>query len=100
MGTIVEFPPRLDVPDLHLQSDQVITIRDVQASLADNARTLTSSLASLGESLQKAEALICYIDDVEVRERLRRNSASIYHEFFKAATKVLSLAAVCQKYKT
>ena len=95
MGTIVEFPPRPDGADI--RPEQIITIQDVQVSLAQSARTLTSSLASLGESLQQADALICYIDDAGVRDRLRLTSASIYREFLKAATKTLHAAAVCQK---
>jgi hypothetical protein len=95
MENVVKLTPRLPGPDP--QREHSMAIRDVQLSLAQNARTLMSCLASLGESLQKADSLICYINDAEVRAQLRLTSESTHLEMLNAVTKLLGLAAVCQK---
>jgi len=74
-----------------------MAIRDLQLSLAQNARTLASILAGLGETLQKSDDLICYIEDAEVRAQLRRTSESIHSEFWTTLTTVVKLTAACQK---
>lgn len=91
----MKFALRLPGPDP--QREHYLAIRDVQLSLAQNARTLVSILAGLGETIQKSDDLICYIEDAEVRAQLRLMSESIHSEFWVAVTAALKLTAACQK---
>lgn len=86
MGNVVKFLPRL--AGIDPQSKPIITLRDAQLSLAQSARTLILSLASLDENLRKADALMCQVDDAEVRERARLVSESIHREILTVATRL------------
>lgn len=97
MGNVVEFAPRLvtSVP----QREPAISMIDVKESLAESVRTLFSSLASLSESLQKSDILICQIDDGETRAILLHKSEQIYHEWVRTSNELLKTASVLSTRK-
>ena len=95
MENVVKFTLRPSGPDP--QRERILAMRDVQLSLAHNAKTLISSLGTLSETLRKADGLICSVNDAEVRRRLRLTSESIQSEILDALKRVVELTAACQE---
>lgn len=95
MENVVKLTPRL--PRCDPQREHRMAIQYAQLTLTQNAKTLISILGSLGESLQKCDGIICDIGDAEVRTQMQRTSESIHSEICNTVTKLLDLAAVCQK---
>ena len=98
MENVVKFAARLPSPDP--LREHRMAIQHAQLSLAQNAKTLTSILISLGETLQKSDGIICCIDDAEVRAQLQLTSKAIHSELWAALAAVIKLSAVCQKTNT
>lgn len=88
MGNVLEFAAR--TANIDSQHEPAISTNEIQKSLAQSAWSLLSSLAILGESLQRSDSIICQIQDAQTRESLRHKSEQIYDAWVFTSIKLLN----------
>lgn len=98
MGNVVVFTPRLATSALQVEPSISPSLMS-RKSLGESIGTLFSSLASLSESLQKYDTLVCQIEDGETRARLLQKSEQIYREWVLTSNELLKAASVLSTRK-